>query len=469
MDSETLLRTPLDPNTLSGADRCVFDWLADHFKAVPTSFYRQLRWRIGWEADFDLGGERKSVLVRGSRGEDYRGPLTMHEEARVHDVLERHGVLTPHVYGMIENPLAIVMEKIPGVINTGLIKDAVTQREVRRDFIRTLAKLHGIPVDEFGKIGLKVPKEARAIAFNLYGPCIDIVRKRLAGRPFGLVEFFARWLERNVPLTRTRSAFITADAGQFLYQGNAVTGLIDFEVAHVGDPAAEFAGMRVRDTTEQLGNIAELCDYYEALTGDRISKRVIEYHSAGFSSTNSMLMWPMIFEPEPEHDLIAYLQFTIVTSRWGLSAMAAADEVSLEEVPDPVRNPMAIDTPGPHLVRQLTGWETSDPATRHRIDGARALATYLQRCAEYGASVLQDDIADTEALTGQRPKTRLEADGLVDAFVRRADRDQDATLIRFFHRWLQRQNFLLKGCGSQAYLTESSLQPIPPRAADSDR
>jgi hypothetical protein len=59
-----------------------------------------------------------------------------------------------------------------------------------------------------------------------------------------------------------------------------------------------------------------------------------------------MLMWPLIFKPEPEHDFVAYLQFTIVTSRWGLSAMAAADDIELESVADPVRNPIAIDSAG---------------------------------------------------------------------------------------------------------------------------
>jgi aminoglycoside phosphotransferase (APT) family kinase protein len=457
---------PLDPAALSATDRPVFDWLTARFGMPPVKFYRQLRWRIGWEAEVETGGETRMVYVRGNRGDDFVGPISMRQEAGVQEVMARHGVLAARVYGVIDDPLAVVMEKLPGRINTDRIAAEAVRSSVRRQFIEALVKLHNIPVAEFGALGLPVPATARDIAFNLYGPCIDIVREKLRGRPFGLVEFFARWLERNVPSERTRPGFVTGDAGQFLYDGDRFTGLIDFEVAYIGDPAAEFAGMRLRNTTEPLGDISKLCDYYEELTGDRISKRVIEYHSAGFASTNSMLMWPMMFSPDAKTDYVAYLQFTIATSRWGLQGMAEAQGVKLEPVPEPTANPGHFAAAPPLLTALLQGMDTQDGELRHRLNAAAVLAGYVQRCAAFGGSVLAADIADTIALTGEKVETREAADIAVDAFVRRADGAQDATLIRFFHRWLQRQNFLLRGCGSQSYLTETNLQYIPPRAAD---
>jgi aminoglycoside phosphotransferase (APT) family kinase protein len=466
MASDTLTRMRLDPDSLSDVDRPVFDWLTRHFGRAPTNFYRQLRWRIGWEADIELDGETRTVLVRGSRGEDYLGPMTMHQEAGVHHIMERHAVPAPRVYGMIEDPLAIVMERMPGGINSELAGPDAVKWKIRSEFIQALVKLHAIPVEQFGALGLPVPRTPRDIAFNLYGQCIAIARDKMKNRPFGLVEFFARWLERNAPADRTRAAYVTGDAGQFLYDGDRFVGLIDFEVSYIGDPAAEFSGMRVRDTTEPLGDVSKLCDLYESLTGDQISKRTIEYHSADFSCTNSMLMWHMMFEPEVKNDYIAYLQFSVATSRWGLCAIAEADGITLEAVADPIRNPISFEAAAPLLVQQLANWNTDDGGLRHHLDSASVPATYLQRCLEYGASVLEADLADTVALTGRSVSTRAEADAAVDEFVRQADDTHDAALTQFFHRWLQRQNFLLEGCGSQAYLTATNLQYIPPRPVD---
>jgi len=467
MADDTVQRLGMDTATLTGADRVVHDWIANHFGAAPLTFCRQMRWRTAWEAEVPVAGEVRTVLVRGSRGDAYTGPMTMRQEAGVHDIMERHGVPAPRVYGVIDEPLAIVMEKLPGGINSELIADPAARAKVREEFIEALVKLHAIPPGEFAAIGLPVGATPRESAFTLYKLSIDIVRDKLK-YPVGFVEFAARWLERNNPEGRERVGFVTGDAGQFMYDGDRLTGLIDFEVAYVGDPAAEFAGMRLRDTTEPLGDISALCDYYESLTGDRISKALIEYHSAGFAATNSMLMWPLMFDPTPDLDYLSYLQFTIATSRWGLSGMAEFAGIRPEDPPAPVESPTAFPVAAPHVRRWIGAIDAADGTARYQLDAAADMARYLDRVNRYGASVLAADLEDARRLTGEAVTTREQADRAVDAWVRRAGPEQDGALIRHFHRWLWRQNFLLKGCGHQSYLTETSLQYIAPRAADRD-
>ncbi|WP_336971126.1 phosphotransferase [Sphingobium aromaticiconvertens] len=461
MASDTIVRMKIDPATMSETDRPVYEWLHTHFGCVPQNFCRQLRWRIGWEADVEIDGRTQGVLVRGSRGKDVRYPITLHQEAGIHHVMERHGVPAPRVFGMIENPVAIVMERLPGGINTDLIPDSAVRKQVRHAFIDAMAKLHAVPIEEFAALGMNMPRNPRELALNLYQSSIDIARTALADRPLPLVTFLAKWLEDNVPEDRHRAAFVTADAGQFLFDGDRMTGLIDFEVSYIGDPAAEFAGMRLRDTTEPLGDISELRRYYETITGAAIPHKAIAYHTAGFSGTNTMLMWPMILKPEVQNDFIAYLQFTIACSRWSLQGIAESLGIDLDDVAEPEANttvPFAAATA--QLDALLTGWETSDAGLRFHLEGAAALAAYLERCHVYGGPILAADLADTTALVGRTVTTREEADAAVEAFVGNAAPHQDAALVRFFHRWLARQNWLLKGCGSQAYLTETTLQPI---------
>src|SRR5690606_11469472 len=145
MADDTVQRLGMDTATLTGADRVVHDWIANHFGAAPLTFCRQMRWRTAWEAEVPVAGEVRTVLVRGSRGDAYTGPMTMRQEAGVHDIMERHGVPAPRVYGVIDEPLAIVMEKLPGGINSELIADPAARAKVREEFIEALVKLHAIP------------------------------------------------------------------------------------------------------------------------------------------------------------------------------------------------------------------------------------------------------------------------------------------------------------------------------------
>lgn len=464
-------KTPINTSDMNSTDQAVYDWLSQHFGSAPAAFYRQMRWRAAWEAEVVIDNVVTPVLIRGSRGDGFTGPITMQQEAKIHDVMERHGVPAPRVYGIIEDPLAIVMEKIPGGINTELATSDTVKLSLRHQFIDALAKLHQIPIEEFGEFGMKVPSNGDEAAMSLYEPCIRIVREKLQAldKPLGFVEFCARWLENNRPAGRNRAVFVTADSGQFMYSGDTLTGLIDFEVAYVGDPAAEFAGMRLRNTTEPLGDISALCDYYETLTGDCISKAAIEYHSAGFAATNSMLMWPLMFEPAADHDLLAYMQFIIATSRWGLSGIAEYEGVKPCDPAEPIACDIAFAAIPMHLQRSLDNIKTDDSNLNYQLASAAGLAQYLERCNRYGSAVLNANLEDARQLTGENLQTSEAADRAVDAFVRSAGPEHTTKLIEHFHRWLWRQNFLLKGCGSQAYLTETFLQPIAPRPADENK
>src|SRR3546814_3078131 len=72
--------------------------------------------------------------------------------------------------------------------------------------------------------------------------------------PQPLVEFAIGWLKRNVPKHRTRPSFAHFDAGQFLFVDGRITGLYDFEFSMIGDPFADLATMRMRDSYEPTGD-----------------------------------------------------------------------------------------------------------------------------------------------------------------------------------------------------------------------
>lgn len=468
MASDTLTRALIDTDNLNATDRPVYEWLTQHFGAPPIEFYRLLRWRLSWEAVVMIDGYPEAVVIRATRGEGFSPPVPLEIEAQLHNVMEQHGVVAPHLYGMIEEPLAMVMSKLPGGINSDLITDDKQRWKVRSEYIESLAKLHSIPANEFAKIGLPLPQTPNMGSLEYYQRNIALVREQMASRPFPFLEFIDRWLVHHAPRHRERVTLVTADSGQFLYDKDQFTGLIDFELAYLGDPAAEFAGMRVRDTAEPLGDIGQLRDLYERLTGDHIDRKLIAYHSAGFAGSSGLLAFPMAYNCEKDIDYVAYLQFSICMARWGLQGVFEYMGLEQEPFTTPKANstlPFSGATSHQHAL--LTTWPTEDPALKYHFEGAAALNNYLERCLVYGQDILAADLSDIQALTGRAASGRDEADQQLADWIRDADVAQFEALARFFDRWLQRQSFLLKHCGSQAFLTETTLQPIARRADDS--
>jgi aminoglycoside phosphotransferase (APT) family kinase protein len=445
----------------SEMDRKVFAWLESNLGSV-TQFAPHARWRTGWDAEVLRDGELLPLYIRGPRGDNYTSPINMAQEAAIHRAYLANGITVPKVIGLIDDPEALVLERFPGIINTGSITDRDTQKKVREEFMDIMAAIHRLPPEAFAEVGLDVPQGADAVSRNLYATS-EAIFDLLIGRPWPLMRFTAGWLRRNVSQDRTRSAFINPDAGQFLFDGDRVTGLIDFEMSSFGDPAAELAGMRLRDTSEPLGDLSALYDHYEEVSGDRISKQLIEYHTAGFCGVNGFMLWPLAFTSTPEQDYMAYLNFAVATARWSYTAMAAHMGLPLSEPREPLARAMGFAQAGAHLVRQIGALPAADDQTAYSRDSAAALALYQQRWLAYGADIVDADLDDTEALIGQRPAHQDEMMERLEAFVLQAGPEYDARLIQHFHNWLRRQDFLLTGCGIASAFVGLDLQIIPER------
>lgn len=442
-------------------DHKVFAWLDSNLGPV-TQFAAHARWRTGWDAEVIRDGEPLPLYIRGPRGDNYTSPIDMDQEAAIHRAYLANGIIVPRAIAVIENPNSLVLERLPGLINTATITDPDVSRRVREAFIEIVAEIHRLPLDAFAEVGLEVPIGADAVSRNLYAAS-ETIFDRLIGRPWPLMRFTASWLRRHVPQDRTRAAFINPDAGQFMFEHGRVTGLIDFEMSSFGDPAAELAGMRLRDTSEPLGDLSALYDHYEKISGDRITKQLIEYHTAGFCGVNGFMLWPLAFSSTPEQDYVAYLNFAVATTRWSYTAMAAHMGLALTEPQIPTASPMGFDQAGAHLVRQIGDLPASDAATTYSRESAAALARYQQRWLTYGADILDADLADTAALIGHRPADQVDMMAQLEAFVAQAGPDDDARLIQHFHNWLRRQDFLLTGCGIASTFVGLDLQIIPER------
>ena len=157
------------------------------------------------------------------------------------------------------------------------------------------------------------------------------------------------------------------------------------------------------------------------------------------------------------------MQFAVSATRYSLRAIAEHDGIELVDPPPPQPAPLGYDEAGRKLVEQIEAFPGDDPAAAYQRDSAAALARYMQRWATFGAHVTGADLDDVAEVLGQRPADMETALAELDTFVSDAGPQEDARLIRLFHRWLKRQDFLLHECGEGYSYVGLELQPIPSR------
>ena len=195
--------------------------------------------------------------------------ITLQQEADVNRVLLKHRIPVPVVHGMIDDPPAIVMDRLPGRVNLATALDDAERDTILDQYIEAMCRMHAIDIDEFAALGLPIPADNRAAALNMYKTGEANYREAKSA-PSPMIEFMWRWLRQNMPTGRDRTAFIQADSAQFLYENRRLTGLIDFEAAYVGDPVANSRRCAAETVRSRWGHRS---DSPQIRSGDRRSDR----------------------------------------------------------------------------------------------------------------------------------------------------------------------------------------------------
>jgi hypothetical protein len=388
--------------------------------------------------------------------------ITLQQEADVNRVLLAHGIPVPVVHGMIDDPPAIVMDRLPGRVNLANAVDDAERDTVLDQYIDAMRRMHAIDVEEFGAIGLRVPADNRGAALNQYRKGEANFRAAKSA-PSPMIEFMWRWLQRNVPDGREQRALIQADSAQFLYENATMTGLIDFEAAYIGDPVAEFAAMRSRDCEEPLGDIGRIARKYEAATGDRIDKDAVEFHTAGWSLMTPFQWEDSVRNPAAGDTWLEYFIWIVGCGRWALEAIAQVVGAPLEAVARPHESGSSSywDASYKNLMSILDEWPTGSDFDNFRADSARAVTRFAEHVHAFGRELESAAVDEISDMVGTRQPDLAAAEAALEEFVLTASPDCDAALVQYFHRWAQRQQFLIEGTGARhEKLIHISPQPL---------
>ena len=441
------MRIELDADTratLSDRWRKAFEWTEKTLGGRVKAWQPQPRWRPACFFELERGGETLPLYWRGARGEFHTSLRPLEREMQVIEIFERHGVLVPHAYGLCEDPPGLLLEKIPGRFGLATATDEAHRLKVVDEYLSQLAKLHSIPIEEFEAVGFRRPASARD---SCLGETRGFERSYRAAksRPDPMIEFQLGWCKRNVPTDRPDLSFVVCDGGQFMFDDDGLTGLLDFELGYIGDYAADLASFRTRDLTEPMGgSLGDMMRRYGEISGREVDFGVIDYHTIRFALLNPLSVAHMITDPVPEANYVQYLGWYVCYGRVGLEVMANATGTELERpsMPEarPSRRSGAISQLQGLLDPALAG---EDGERAYELDRMQRTAVYLDRADRYGAALDADDLDDVEELLGWRPSSWQEADERLEELVMAAGPERDAEFIRYFHRRLSREESLL--------------------------
>ena len=171
---------------------------------------RQPRWRPVWFADVERDGELLELCVRGDRT-DMPLIFPLDHEMRLQSLMHDHGIPTAKVYGWIDEPMAYVMDRVPGRNDFEQSTDE-ERRAVVDDYLQILARLHALDIAPFvdgGIMRAASPEESGTFGMSRYERVFRIAKTH----PDPFIEFCLGWLRRNPPDRRGRESAIVWDSG----------------------------------------------------------------------------------------------------------------------------------------------------------------------------------------------------------------------------------------------------------------
>ncbi len=213
-------------------------------------------------------------------------------EFRVYQALQSTGVPVPEVFWLETDPRWLerpffVMARVPGVTSPQTLigvafgghHEAIAQQKVE-----ILARIHALDWRDLGLDFLGPPDGPAACAETEIERWETIMRAQ-ALEPQPALELALAWLRAHRPVA-PRITLVHADyrTGNFLVEGGRITGVLDWEMAHLGDPIEDLAWVCLRSWRwagdSRMGGLLprdELCHRYEAASGLRIEPEAVRF------------------------------------------------------------------------------------------------------------------------------------------------------------------------------------------------
>ena len=238
------------------------------------------------------GGSRVTVLVDAELADGSALPLvlrlegggshsgtsfSLEREFRVYRALEGRDVPVPKAFGLMADGSALLMERLEGTSEFRQMA-AEDQAAVARKFMEALGRLHAISAHDLDLPGFEMPKDAADHATVDLGRWEELARTSCWDDP--LIRYAFSRMRSRAPEKVQRTVLVQGDTGpgNFMALPDRITGLIDWEFSHIGDPMDDL-GWLMNRSGEQLRLFEEAFPIYEQISGIRIESESMNYYN----------------------------------------------------------------------------------------------------------------------------------------------------------------------------------------------
>jgi aminoglycoside phosphotransferase (APT) family kinase protein len=398
--------------------------------------------RQAWGVDV-VGGPPLFLRYASGDGQQGADPYTLQREAAFYRALSGTAAPMPRFVAAHPTRPAFLTERVVGESRYAGSGSAEYLDAVATDVMKRLAALHAVDLR-----GLELP------GYLPQGTIADHVRAELAvWRDMyqeilprdPLIEFALAWLTGHVPDTAERPVLVHGDAGpgNFLHRNGKVAALIDWELAHIGDPMEDIAWLSVRTTLEPFPDFRRHVQEYVRFAGRRIARDRLLYHRV-FVPLRITVLRHRAGAGTPDGDLANSLLSRTLNRRLLVQSLAVAMGIPLASTAAASAAAPAMQREYDYvlaLLRDKIASRTTDRVAAAAIKSAARMVKYLASVHRYGAAIEAVAIEDLSALLGVRPTSRAALDAELSERMSQGGLDE-SRLLAFFSRDVARETQL---------------------------
>ena len=274
----------------------------ENFRKMPGGASREI-WSFDCTIEYNGSQSRCAMVLRRDPGAHNISTNRLHE-FNVIRAAYREGVPVPEVFWVSEDPTVLgaaffVMERVEGErLARRLLRDdayAKAREVMPQQLAETLAKIHRIDPVKHKLDFLEEPGDNAALTeVKRYEESF----RRLALEPHPAFELAFRWLLRRIPQT-PRKTLVHGDyrIGNVIFGPEGVRSILDWELAHLGDPMEDVGWMCVRawrfgNDQKPVGGLGTRADFFKAY--EHASGVPVDAETARFWEVFGNLRWGII-------------------------------------------------------------------------------------------------------------------------------------------------------------------------------
>lgn len=330
-------------------------------------------------------------------------PYTLQREAEIYRIIDGKGIQAPRLIAVHPDGHTILSERVPGRAEFRRLTDPAHRVTVVQDFVRAIAELHKLDISHVTLDGL--------IART---PIADCVAREIAvwramyeesGRRDPLIDLALAWLAANLPRPAEAAVLAHGDAGpgNFLFENGRMTALLDWELAHLGDPMEDIAWFSMRCVMEPVPGFADRIREYEQLMGRPINRARVLFHRV-LISTRIVILRHRNVTGEPGNSIVS----RGLNRRLLIDALSGATGVTLAvvapiEAPETSRSDLydgVIED-----LRAKMAERSDDAIVVASAKNAAKVLKYLSACDRLGPAIEAADLEALSAALDRRPPT----------------------------------------------------------------